>query len=140
MRVVSGSGAGPVARPGARGSSPASGFQVGAASAPTQAPAASEARPAAAAGALLSLQAVGDPTSGRRRAVRRGRQLLDQLDGLRVALLTGRLPAMALERLRGLIASSEAGGDPEMAAVIAEIELRVEVELAKLERLSPAAA
>ena len=86
--------------------------------------------------ALLALQAVGDATSERRRkAVRRGHDLLDALDGLKVALLSGRVAPSELVRLRGqLRAMKEASGDERLDEIIAHIELRAEVELAKLAR------
>ncbi len=137
MRVVSGGGTGPVVRAAGRPAEAGSGFRLESTPGAAATAPAAAARPPQPVATLLALQSVGDAFGGRRRAVRRGRALLDQLDGLKVALLTGRLPAMALERLRGLIAAPEAGDDPEVAEVLAEIELRVEVELAKLERLSP---
>jgi class II flagellar assembly regulator FliX len=100
---------------------------------------AAEARPAAApksvAGidALLALQGVEDPTERRKRAVRRGRSALDVLDDLKLGLLAGSLDAVTVERLRS--AASElksSSGDADLDSVLAEIELRVEVELAKV--------
>ena len=83
--------------------------------------------------ALLSLQEVPDEAYARRQALRRGSDLLDRLDEIRLGLLVGSIPlarlkglAMALkrERLQAL--------DPNLAATLAEIELRCAVELAKL--------
>jgi hypothetical protein len=82
--------------------------------------------------ALLALQGVEDPTERRKRAVRRGRSALDVLDELKLGLLAGSLDGAMVQRLRG--AASElkgSSGDPELDRVLAEIELRVEVELAK---------
>ena len=82
---------------------------------------------------LLSLQEVPDPATGRRRAVARGTDLLDALDELRLAILAGVLPRARLEALARLAA--ERGpmvDDPRLAEVLAEIELRAAVELAKL--------
>lgn len=82
---------------------------------------------------LLAVQAAGDAVERRRRALRRGRGLLDGLDALKVALLSGSVPAGQLESLRGqLRARSEAADDPALADLLAHIELRAEVELAKL--------
>lgn len=86
-------------------------------------------------GAVLALQAVDDPLAGRRRARRRGAELLDALDELRLALLDGTLSADRLNALKRLAAERcEAVDDPALAAVLEEIELRSAVELAKLER------
>jgi hypothetical protein len=82
--------------------------------------------------ALIALQAVEDSTERRKRAVQRGRNALDVLDGLKVGLLDGDLDPSTIGRLKstadGLRQSS---GDRGLDAVLAEIELRVEVELAK---------
>ena len=84
---------------------------------------------------LLALQEVGDvPTNGEQ-ARRHGEALLNQLDELRFALLTGTMPVSRLERLaRALEARNEEIADPHLAEVVAEIELRAVVELAKLGR------
>ncbi len=84
---------------------------------------------------LFLLQEVGDEATGRRRrAAARGTALLDRLDDLRIALLSGSLPRNQLEQLRHLAREqSDGGGDPQLAAILSEIELRVAVELAKLE-------
>ncbi len=85
--------------------------------------------------ALVALQGVEDPTERRRRAVKRGRDALDVLDDLKLGLLGGTLDPAALKRLKA--AAAELTDDPAMPgsiAVLAEIELRVEVELAKAGR------
>lgn len=98
------------------------------------APAAS-ARPVASVDGVLAVQAADDPTTGRRRAVARGKDLLDQLDRLRLALLEGRLSADQLARLASRVAEQrDQVTDPALSAVLDEIELRAAVELAKLER------
>ena len=85
-------------------------------------------------GAILSVQGVDDALEGKRRTARRGSVLLDGLDDLRLALLDGSLPPETLPRLRRLLSSGEMDdGSDDAKALIAEIELRVEVELAKIE-------
>jgi hypothetical protein len=82
---------------------------------------------------LMALQAFEEPTERRRRAVKRGRSALDALDALKLGLLSGRLDAAAVARLKSSVAElAERSGDPGLDAVLAEIELRVEVELAKI--------
>lgn len=82
---------------------------------------------------LLSLQEVADGPGGRRHAIRRGENLLDALDGLRHALLAGELPRDRLATLLRLAAETSAvTDDPRLQEIIAEIELRAAVELAKL--------
>src|SRR5262245_29468880 len=82
--------------------------------------------------ALIALQGVEDPTERRRRAVKRGRLALDALDELKLGLLAGTLDTAALARLKGAVAAlSDESGDRGLDRVLAEISLRVEVELAK---------
>lgn len=83
---------------------------------------------------LLALQGVEDPTERRRRAVGRGRTALDALDALKLGLLAGELTESTLARLKTAASGlKDASGDPALDGVLAEIELRVEVELAKLD-------
>jgi hypothetical protein len=82
--------------------------------------------------AMLALQGAEDPTEKRRRQVRRGRRLLDALDDLKLALLEGREPATILSDLAMLARSGrEAVDDPRLESVLAEIDLRAAVEIAK---------
>ena len=82
--------------------------------------------------ALLALQGVEDPTERRKRSVARGRGALDVLDELKIGLLSGNLDASTVSRLRDAAANlKSSSGDPGLDAVLSEIELRVEVELAK---------
>jgi hypothetical protein len=82
--------------------------------------------------ALLTLQGVEDATERRKRSVARGRTALDALDELKLALLSGSLDAATVARLRTAAAELKtSSGDPGLDAVLAEIDLRVEVELAK---------
>ena len=85
--------------------------------------------------ALLVLQGTTDPRDARRRAARRGLDLLDALDGLKAGLIAGRVTPGALSRIRRAV--GEAGGatgDPGLDDVLAQVSLRAEVELAKLAR------
>jgi class II flagellar assembly regulator FliX len=83
---------------------------------------------------LMALQGVEEPGERRRRAVARGRNALDALDALKIGLLSGDLDATMVARLKSVVAGLKDGsGDPILDGVLAEIELRVEVELAKME-------
>src|SRR5262245_12307634 len=83
--------------------------------------------------ALIALQGVDDATERRRHAVKRGRVALDALDELKVGLLGGDLTPATLQKLKAVAAHLKNGsGDPALDGVLAEIELRVEVEIAKL--------
>jgi Class II flagellar assembly regulator len=84
--------------------------------------------------ALIALQGIEDPTERRRRAVRRGRTALDALDQLKISLLDGTLDRATLGRLKDAAAGlKDPTGDPGLDGVLAEIELRVEVEIAKMD-------
>ncbi|MBP7066176.1 flagellar assembly protein FliX [Ferrovibrio sp.] len=93
------------------------------------------AAPMAGLDAMLTLQAVdGDAQKQeRRRAFRRGTGLLDKLEDIQEGLLEGRIP---VDRLQGLAQALRQErmmvADPQLAELIGEIELRCEVELAKL--------
>ena len=83
--------------------------------------------------ALLALQGQDDQEQRRRRAFKRGGVALDALDELKLAVLTGSLGPSTLMRLKSATAElSDASGDPGLDAVLSEIELRLEVEIAKL--------
>jgi Class II flagellar assembly regulator len=83
--------------------------------------------------ALIALQGLEDPTERRRQALKRGRFALDALDELKIGLLGGTLSQATLNKLQsaagGLKGSS---GDAGLDSVLGEIELRVEVEIAKM--------
>jgi hypothetical protein len=85
--------------------------------------------------AMLALQSVDDALSKRRRALRRGRALLDDLEKLKLSLLEGRVGAADKARLAGLVADQRDGvDDPVLDSILGEIDVRAAVELAKLER------
>jgi len=83
--------------------------------------------------ALIALQGIEEePAERRRRSVARGKGALDVLDDLKLRLLSGNLDHSMVSRLRDAAANlKSSSGDPGLDAVLAEIELRVEVELAK---------
>jgi len=84
--------------------------------------------------ALIALQGVMDAAERRRRAVGHGRVALAALDDLKLGVLAGSLDGAALGRLKAAAAALKDGsGDERLDGVLGEIELRVEVELAKLE-------
>ena len=113
------------------------GFSVGEASsaAPAQATtAASSMSGVSDVSALMALQGVEDPTERRRRAIRRGGGLLDRLDELKMALLSGQAGDGSLERLaRTLREERPTDADPTLNSLLDQIDLRAAVELAKAE-------
>jgi hypothetical protein len=84
---------------------------------------------------LLTLQEMPDALAGRRRrSVQRGTTMLDQLDDLRLGMLTGIFSREQLDRLSRISRTTrESVDDPRLAEVLDQIDLRVAVELAKLD-------
>ena len=84
--------------------------------------------------ALLSIQEVDDATSeeARAKAQRWAVDLLDQLDALRLRLIAGAIPRQDLERIAAMVQNHRVRtDDPQLSAILDEIELRARVELAK---------
>ena len=86
--------------------------------------------------ALLALQETPQSddalNSPRRRAIRRGEEMLDILDEIKLSLLMGQLPKAKLARLLSAVERQNGTfNDPRLGEVLAEIELRAKVELAK---------
>jgi hypothetical protein len=119
---------------GARRTSSGSGFSLP--ETESQAPAAKPTGPMAAPGldALLALQSVDMPLERRKKAAARGRQMLDLLDSVKLGVLDGTLSHTTLENLKSALAGREPTDDPGLEAIMDEISLRAEVELAKLTR------
>ena len=88
--------------------------------------------------AILALQAVDEPLTGKKKALRRGSSLLDMLDDIKADLLIGRISAERLDLMSGMLAEMRERSLPGLDAVLDDIELRVRVELAKFGRF-PAA-
>jgi hypothetical protein len=83
--------------------------------------------------ALIALQGQDDPAERRRRAIKRGRVALDLLDALKTEVLAGTLGSSTLMRLKSAGAElRDTSGDAGLDAVLAEIDLRLAVEIAKL--------
>jgi len=84
-------------------------------------------------GGLFALQEVSDATTRRRKAVQRGGKLLDRLNELRLGILDGTIDPESLADLARTAASArEDVEDEHLATLLDEIQLRAEVELAKL--------
>jgi hypothetical protein len=85
--------------------------------------------------ALLTLQAAEGGTSeeAAKRAKKRGLDLLDQMDKIKIGLLTGELQKSTLQQLANTIGSHrDQVMDPKLAEILDEIDLRAQIELAKL--------
>jgi hypothetical protein len=84
---------------------------------------------------LLALQSEDSPQERRRRAISRADSLLDQLDDLRIATLSGRVLHSQISKLASSLRERLEGVDDEkLQSILDDIELRAEVELAKLEK------
>lgn len=89
--------------------------------------------PVASMDALLSLQEAADDPDARSKGLNRATSLLDHLEEIRHGLLLGQIPMDRLQRLAALARAQREGfSDPRLNAILDEIELRAEVELAKL--------
>lgn len=92
-----------------------------------------EAQPLATLDTLVTLQEAPDGNLGRKRAVKRASDMLDMLEGIRLDLLNGEVPAERLGALLRLVRlQRDQVEDPRLSHVLDEIELRARVELAKL--------
>lgn len=90
--------------------------------------------PIASVEALVALQAADQVDEKARRATRRASTLLDILDTIRLGLIDGGIPHATLERLlQALGKKREQTGDPKLEAILEQVEIRAQVELAKLE-------
>jgi len=116
-----------------------------AAAAPGFSPSAEAPRQAAAtapAGAIASLDAIlalqtEEPLAQRRaRQAKRGRDALDVLEKLEAGLLSGRAPASLRGDIEALQRDSEPTGDQGLDDILREIDIRLAVEGAKLDRLA----
>lgn len=89
--------------------------------------------------ALIAIKAEDNTRERRRRSAKRGQVMLDVLDELKLALLSGRLTPELQARLSASLHGADPSGDPRLDGIIDAIELRAEVELAKLKQAQKAA-
>lgn len=85
--------------------------------------------------ALLAIQGAEDPAEGaaKKRARQRSNAILGELDKIRVAMLGGTLTVGHMIDVADVVASHrEKIMDPAMTAIMDEIDLRAQVELAKM--------
>lgn len=82
---------------------------------------------------LFALQEAPDAAAGRSKGVARAEDMLKQLDEVRRGLVLGTIPVNTLKSLAYSVRQQRAQtDDPRLNDILAEIELRAEVELAKL--------
>jgi len=85
--------------------------------------------------ALLMAQEADDPTerSARKRMHKRADDLLKELDKIRIGMLTGTLSVGNLIDIADVVASHrERLKDPQLASLLDEIDLRAQIEIAKM--------
>jgi hypothetical protein len=85
--------------------------------------------------ALLAVQGAEDPAAGaaRKRARVRAETVLDELDKVRMAMLGGKLTVGHMIDIADVVASHrDKINDPALTALMDEIDLRAQVELAKM--------
>jgi hypothetical protein len=143
MKVTGAGGMGAAVGPKSARPVGGEGFRVatpGAAAGPSQVGSVSATRSVMGVDALVALQDVGGPLERKRRAVRRASRMLDALDDIKAGLLVGELSMGDLDRLRRAVRDErDLTDDPNLEAVLDEIELRAAVEVAKLENAGRAA-
>lgn len=84
---------------------------------------------------LLAVQAAEDPTerAARKRMRERSDKIMDGLENLRTAMLTGNLTVGHMIDIADVVASHrEKIQDPKLTDIMDEVDLRAQVELAKL--------
>jgi hypothetical protein len=138
MKIGGSTGAAPATGASPRREAAPSGFAPAGASATGVSAAAPPAASTVVSGidALLALQEPQDALSRRRRAT----GVLDGLDALKLAMLGEGDSTAALERLsRALRERADAVDEPELGDLLAQVETRAAVEIAKREAIRAAA-
>lgn len=136
MRIEGPNRTGPVGRAASKAGAGGEGFSVQGKGEAQAAAAATTGLQVAALDSLLALQEASEPLTGKRRAVRRATDMLDLLDEMKIGLLAGSISRNTLSRLSTLVTERRNDfHEPGLQAVIDEIDLRAQVELAKLEQV-----
>ena len=137
MRIVEQKSVNSVNGPrGARGSGSASGarFTLDVGTAATKAEAQAPISIMGGLEALIAIQSDDNTRERKRRSVRRGQGMLDVLDELKLALLSGHLPPDMQNRLSATLHERMPSGDAQLDGLVDAIDLRAEVEIAKLKQ------
>jgi len=84
----------------------------------------------------LSLQETPTSSDGKSKGLARAEDLLGQLEIIRHGLLAGQIPQNKLKDIVTIVSRErEQSNDPALDDILNDVELRVKVELAKLEIL-----
>ena len=92
---------------------------------------------------LLAAQGSEDPAerASRGKMQKRGGDILHHLDKIRLAMLTGNLSVGNLIDIADVVAAHrERIGDPQLAGILDEIDLRAQIEIAKMRMALDAAS
>ena len=122
------------ARSGINRGGASGGFFIAEEASVSHASAATPTAPTAGIDTLLALHSVEDPLFAKKKAVRRGNQLLDTLDTIKADLLMGQVSEGRLNQLMALLGQARERNLPELDPILDDIELRARVELAKFGR------
>ncbi|MGQ9365326.1 flagellar assembly protein FliX [Azospirillum sp. ST 5-10] len=83
---------------------------------------------------VLALQEVDDATARASRGKMRAQEMLDKMEEIRHGILSGALPRDKVMELSRIVQSRRVHvDDPRLAEILDEIDLRAQVELAKLQ-------
>jgi len=92
--------------------------------------------PLAAVDSLLSLQELPTATEGRSKGLARAEDMLQHLEQIQQGLLLGHMPKHRLQDIARAISKEQGQSqDPKLDNILRDIELRVKVEMAKLDML-----
>jgi len=92
--------------------------------------------PVASVGALLAVQEYGNEEEKRKKKIEHGKNLLSYLDEIHSGLLAGSISPQTVKNLATEIRSKQQDiADSHLNELLKEIEVRAEVELAKIELL-----
>lgn len=133
MKIESGRPVGAASSTRKAGSAAAPGFAP-AVDAPAKSTAAAPSSAVTSLDAILALQTDEPPAQRRARQAKRGRDALDALERLERGLVEGRAPAALMAELESLHYAAQPTGEAGLDAVLLEIDIRLAVEVAKLER------
>ncbi len=107
-------------------------FHVSDAQSPVESAPVSGTSSLAAVDSILALQEVGDAATGKKQAIKHAHDMLDMLEDIRLGLIAGCVPLSKLNRLIQMVERRrDTFQDPELSALIDEVELRARVEIAK---------
>lgn len=139
MKIESGRGVGPSTGAKRAGGTAAPGFAPSGPDAPQKSAASTGVSGVTALDAILALQVEEQPGGRRARQARRGREALDVLEKLERALVMGHAPASIRADLDHAQRGAEETGEQGLDEVLREIDIRLAVEAAKLDRMLGAA-